>query len=70
MVISNGQGLCPGFLVVIVRCWNQLVDLGHEENGKTLGESPAEVAQAVEVTEFACSLPPRGSLSGSLQQHG
>lgn len=29
----------------------------HDENGKTLDEARAEVAKAIEVTEFACSLP-------------
>ncbi len=28
----------------------------HEEHGKTLGESRAEIIRAIEVTEFACSL--------------
>jgi malonate-semialdehyde dehydrogenase (acetylating)/methylmalonate-semialdehyde dehydrogenase len=38
----------------------ELEDLGrtvHEENGKTLGESIAEVAKSIELTEFACSMP-------------
>jgi malonate-semialdehyde dehydrogenase (acetylating)/methylmalonate-semialdehyde dehydrogenase len=29
----------------------------HEENGKTLDEARAEIVRAIEVTEFACSLP-------------
>jgi malonate-semialdehyde dehydrogenase (acetylating)/methylmalonate-semialdehyde dehydrogenase len=29
----------------------------HEENGKILGEASAEIEKAIEVTEFACSMP-------------
>lgn len=35
----------------------ELAALVHEENGKTIGESIAEVEKAIEVTEFACSMP-------------
>jgi len=35
----------------------ELAELVHLENGKTLSEGRAEVAKAIEVTEFACSLP-------------
>lgn len=35
----------------------ELSELIHEENGKTVAEARAEVVRAVEVTEFACSLP-------------
>ena len=35
----------------------ELSALIHEENGKTIGEAKAEVEKAVEITEFACSLP-------------
>ncbi len=35
----------------------ELATIVHEENGKTMGESIAEVAKSVELTEFACSLP-------------
>jgi malonate-semialdehyde dehydrogenase (acetylating)/methylmalonate-semialdehyde dehydrogenase len=34
-----------------------LADLVREENGKTFDEARAEVEKAVELTEFACSLP-------------
>ncbi len=34
-----------------------LAQLVHEENGKTVAESIAEVEKAIEVTEFACSMP-------------
>lgn len=36
---------------------DELARLVHEENGKTMDESYAEVDKAVELTEFACSLP-------------
>lgn len=36
---------------------DELSRLVHEENGKTLDEGRAEVEKAIEVTEFACSLP-------------
>lgn len=35
----------------------ELTALVHEENGKTLDEARAEVEKAIELTEFACSLP-------------
>ena len=35
----------------------ELAAIVHEENGKTMNESIAEVAKSVELTEFACSMP-------------
>lgn len=35
---------------------NELAELIHEENGKTIPESIAEIEKSIEVTEFACSL--------------
>src|SRR3989339_853478 len=35
---------------------NELAELIHEENGKTISESVAEIEKSIEVTEFACSL--------------
>lgn len=35
----------------------ELAVIVHEENGKTMDESIAEVAKSIELTEFACSLP-------------
>jgi malonate-semialdehyde dehydrogenase (acetylating)/methylmalonate-semialdehyde dehydrogenase len=35
----------------------ELAALVSEENGKTLGESIAEIEKSIELTEFACSLP-------------
>lgn len=36
---------------------NDLAALISEENGKTIGESIAEIEKSIELTEFACSLP-------------
>jgi len=36
---------------------DELVQIVHEENGKTISESEAEVAKSSELTEFACSMP-------------
>ena len=35
----------------------ELAAIVHDENGKTMNESIAEVAKSVELTEFACSMP-------------
>jgi len=35
----------------------ELAALGSEENGKTIGESIAELEKCIELTKFACSLP-------------
>lgn len=42
---------------LLIKHRDQLAQLIHEENGKTLDEAGAEVVRAIEVTEFACSLP-------------
>ncbi|MBA62627.1 MAG: methylmalonate-semialdehyde dehydrogenase (CoA acylating) [Planctomycetaceae bacterium] len=36
---------------------DELSQICHEENGKTIGESKAEVLKAIELTELACALP-------------
>lgn len=36
---------------------DELTAICHTENGKTWGESKAEVEKSIELTEFACSLP-------------
>ena len=36
---------------------DELAELVHLENGKTIGEAKAEVEKSIELTEFACSLP-------------
>ncbi|MGI8598140.1 MAG: CoA-acylating methylmalonate-semialdehyde dehydrogenase [Chitinophagaceae bacterium] len=35
----------------------ELAQLVHEENGKTIGEAIAEIEKCIELSEFACSLP-------------
>ncbi len=35
----------------------ELTELVHHENGKTIGEARAELEKSIELTEFACSLP-------------
>ncbi len=45
---------------------DELVQIVHEENGKTIDESAAEVAKSIELTEFACSMPQL--ISGDLQE--
>jgi malonate-semialdehyde dehydrogenase (acetylating)/methylmalonate-semialdehyde dehydrogenase len=42
---------------VLLARGGELAQLIHEENGKTIDEARAEVTRAIEVTEFACSLP-------------
>lgn len=37
--------------------FDELILLVHEENGKTMSEAAAEIEKAIEVTEFACSMP-------------
>lgn len=44
----------------------ELAELIREENGKTIPEAEAEIEKAVEVTEFACSLPQFAS--GEIQE--
>jgi malonate-semialdehyde dehydrogenase (acetylating) / methylmalonate-semialdehyde dehydrogenase len=45
------------YRALLQRHADELATLIHEENGKTLDEGRAEVAKAIDVTEFACSLP-------------
>jgi malonate-semialdehyde dehydrogenase (acetylating) / methylmalonate-semialdehyde dehydrogenase len=35
----------------------ELAELVHQENGKTINEAVAEIEKCIELTEFACSLP-------------
>jgi malonate-semialdehyde dehydrogenase (acetylating)/methylmalonate-semialdehyde dehydrogenase len=42
---------------LLEKSYDELAELIHQENGKTLDEGRAEVDKAIEVTEFACSLP-------------
>jgi malonate-semialdehyde dehydrogenase (acetylating)/methylmalonate-semialdehyde dehydrogenase len=45
------------YKTLLERDMKALADLVREENGKTFDEARAEVEKAVELTEFACSLP-------------
>lgn len=45
------------YKVLLEKHAQELAQLVHEENGKTVAESAAEVEKAIEVTEFACSMP-------------
>ncbi|WP_229725214.1 CoA-acylating methylmalonate-semialdehyde dehydrogenase [Hymenobacter baengnokdamensis] len=45
------------YKTLLERDMTALADLVREENGKTFDEARAEVEKAVELTEFACSLP-------------
>lgn len=42
---------------LLLRELDNLAELIHLENGKTVGEARAELIRSIEVTEFACSLP-------------
>lgn len=42
---------------LLVQNIDSLTQLIHKENGKTLCEAKAEIEKAIEITEFACSLP-------------
>ena len=45
------------YKTLLERDMKALADLVREENGKTFDEARAEVEKAVELTEFACSMP-------------
>ena len=45
------------FKTLLEKDLNDLAELCSEENGKTFGESIAEIEKSIELTEFACSLP-------------
>lgn len=42
---------------LLIRHIDELSELIHVDHGKTVAESRAEIIRAIEVTEFACSLP-------------
>ncbi len=44
----------------------ELAEINHVENGKTIGEARAGIDKAVELTEFACSIPQM--VSGRIQE--
>lgn len=45
------------YRALLLKHIDELAGLIHEENGKTIDEARAELVRAIEVTEFACSLP-------------
>lgn len=45
------------FRQLLIEHLDELGQMVHLENGKTLGEAKAEVMKGIELTEFACSLP-------------
>ncbi len=45
------------FKTLLEKNLQELAELCSEENGKTIGESIAEIEKCIELTEFACSLP-------------
>jgi len=45
------------FRQLLIDHLDELGQLIHLENGKTLGEAKAEIRKGIELTEFACSLP-------------
>ncbi|MFC7668390.1 aldehyde dehydrogenase family protein [Hymenobacter humi] len=45
------------YKTLLERDMKALADLVREENGKTYDEARAEVEKAIELTEFACSMP-------------
>lgn len=45
------------YKTLMERHMTELAELVHRENGKIMSEAMAEVEKAIEVTEFACSMP-------------
>ena len=45
------------YRALLERHFDELAELVSEEHGKTRSEAEAEIAKAIELTEFACSLP-------------
>jgi len=45
------------YKILLEKHLEELATLTHVENGKTMGESTAEVEKSIELTEFACSMP-------------
>jgi malonate-semialdehyde dehydrogenase (acetylating)/methylmalonate-semialdehyde dehydrogenase len=55
--IKQRAGVMYRYRELLVRHTGELAERIHAENGKTLDEARAEIVRAIEVTEFACSLP-------------
>jgi malonate-semialdehyde dehydrogenase (acetylating)/methylmalonate-semialdehyde dehydrogenase len=57
MTIKDRVQIFYKYKTLLEQNLEELASIVHEENGKTMGESLAEVAKSVELTEFACSMP-------------
>ncbi len=56
MTIKERVQIFYRYKTLIEQNLEELAAIVHEENGKTMNESIAEVAKSAELTEFACSL--------------
>ncbi len=54
---NSGAQVAYRYRELLIENTGELSRLIHEEHGKTLEEAKAEIVRAIEVTEFACSLP-------------
>jgi malonate-semialdehyde dehydrogenase (acetylating)/methylmalonate-semialdehyde dehydrogenase len=57
LTIKQRAAVAYRYRELLVRHTAELAELIHQENGKTVDEGRAEIVRAIEVTEFACSLP-------------
>jgi malonate-semialdehyde dehydrogenase (acetylating)/methylmalonate-semialdehyde dehydrogenase len=57
MTIKDRVQIFYRYKTLLEQSLNELANIVHEENGKTMDEAIAEVAKSVELTEFACSMP-------------
>lgn len=55
--LKQRAGIMYRYRDLLIRHTGDLAERIHVENGKTLDEARAEIVRAIEVTEFACSLP-------------
>ena len=55
--LKKRAGILYDYRQLLLSHKEELVELIHKENGKTKEEALAETEKAIEVTEFACSLP-------------
>lgn len=55
--IKNRAKIFYRYQNILSKNSKDLAELIHRENGKTIEEATAEVEKAIEVTEFACSMP-------------
>lgn len=57
MTIKERVQVFYNYRTLLQKYRDELAELVHIENGKTIGEAAAEVDKSIELTEFACSLP-------------